>query len=78
MLTSLFGPKAEKKDTIEFGKPICNPWGPTLHSPLHKEGHPLQQTPNSTLMTPKLPVLKEGHHLQQTPNSRLTTPMYVL
>jgi hypothetical protein len=20
------GPKAEKKDTIKFGKPICNPW----------------------------------------------------
>jgi len=20
------GPKAEKKDTIKFGRPICNPW----------------------------------------------------
>jgi hypothetical protein len=26
------GPKAEKKDTIEFGKPICDPWGPTTRA----------------------------------------------
>jgi hypothetical protein len=23
----LYWPKGWKKDTIEFGKPICNPWG---------------------------------------------------
>jgi len=29
----IFAPKAEKKkkDTIQFGKPICNPLGPMFH-----------------------------------------------
>jgi len=35
-LASKFGlvlvPKAEKKDTIEFGKPICDPWGQTTRA----------------------------------------------
>ncbi len=25
---ALYWPQAGKKDTMEFGKPICNPWGP--------------------------------------------------
>jgi hypothetical protein len=27
LLWPCIGPKAEKKDTVKFGKPICNPWG---------------------------------------------------
>jgi hypothetical protein len=27
LLWPCIGPKAEKKDTIEFGKPICYSWG---------------------------------------------------
>ncbi len=27
LCSCVFGPKGWKKDTIEFGKPICNPWG---------------------------------------------------
>jgi hypothetical protein len=23
----VLGPRLKKKDTMEFGKPICNPWG---------------------------------------------------
>jgi hypothetical protein len=28
----VIGPKAEKKDTIQFGRPICNPWGANVQA----------------------------------------------
>jgi hypothetical protein len=35
---ALYWPQAEKKDTMEFGKPICKPLGPNNKPKMQKVG----------------------------------------